>query len=717
MNKKPTIIMTFAAILAASVLTGCGLFAISGSTSAAARSMTPYVMFEPSDEAELTIAAAAGEVNADFVIVKVASGFDADRFTRYGAAVSGHFSLNGSEYYRLYKKSETVKLVARLRHTAGVVYAQHELVSKLPDDESSSEAAIDKATSRDAAAIAAFFNDPETWGRFGHFETTKAIEAYQAYDVGANTVYVADIDTGINRIHEDFIDGNGDQIIEYAKSAFASSDGGNTFAFVGNGGALVDVPENEDWDEEGHGTHTAGTIAALGNNGKGVAGVAWKNVKLISYKCFSDSAASGSGSDWAVYGGLADLISWKQTNSVTQTIPVNMSLGSSYAGYFELDMINQALDEDIMVVASMGNSGYNAPQYPAAYTGVLAIGATKADGTKVSFSTSGNFISVSAPGYNIYSTGNGTSDTYLDMSGTSMAAPFVTGTVAYLLTFNPTLKPDQIRSIIESTATDIGASGWDEDTGYGLVNVKAAAQILNGGIIPNLGATYSTKTVSVYVNNTNAQYGSGITGYPDAVVGQSVYLYDSDGVYVCLGITNASEGAAEFKLLKPGTYTARTNYLGTMAEQPFTVDNSTDKGITLEFNEAAPLLIQTVPNLAEDPNEETLADTVISLYDDADNVLVNSYDYSYLDTISVTGLESGKTYKVGITQYDGATGEYGLNLGFIGMYSVDTTNGRGAGLDDEFEDNDTLATAKLVEVGTDYGFYHGDADYFYFVMP
>ena len=473
MNKKLAIIIILAALLAATAFSGCSLFTASGASAAGSRSMAPYAMFEPADEAELAATAAAGEANAGYVIAKVVSGFDAARFTRYGATISGHFSLNGSEYYRLYKKGGAVKLVANLRHAAGVAYAQHELISRLPDDEASSDAAVDKAASRDAAAIAAFFNDPETWGRFGHFETTKAIEAYQAYGVGTTKVYVADIDTGINRTHEDFIDGNGDQIVEYAKSAFSSADGGNTFAFVGSGNPFVDVPEDEDWDEEGHGTHTAGTIAALGNNGKGVAGVAWKNVKLISYKCFSDAASSGSGSDWAVYGGLADLIAWKQTNSITQTIPVNMSLGSSFAGYFELDMINQALEENVMVVASMGNSGYNAPQYPAAYSGVLAVGATKADGSKVSFSTSGNFISVSAPGYNIYSTGNGASDTYLDMSGTSMAAPFVTGTVAYLLTFNPTLKPDQIRAIIETTAADIGVAGWDEDTGYGLVNVKA----------------------------------------------------------------------------------------------------------------------------------------------------------------------------------------------------------------------------------------------------
>jgi thermitase len=706
MNKKPTIMAILAAIAAAAALAGCGLFGTPGTpSSASSRAMAPYAMFEPADEAELDAASVAGEANAGYVIAKVASGFDAARFTRYGATISGHFSLNGSEYYRLYKKNGAVKLVASLRHEAGVAYAQHELVSKLPDDEASSESAIDRGASRDAAAIAAVLDDPLTWGRYGHFETTKALDAYKTYDFGTNTVYVADIDTGINRTHEDFIDGNSEQIVEYAKSAFSSADGGNSFTFVGNNGTFVDVPSGEDWDEEGHGTHTAGTIAALGNNGKGVAGVAWKNVKLISYKCFSDAAASGSGSDWAVYGGLADLIAWKQAHSVTQTIPVNMSLGSSYAGFFELDMINQALDEDIMIVASMGNSGYNAPQYPAAYSGVLAVGATKADGSKVSFSTSGNFISVSAPGYNIYSTCNGASDAYIDMSGTSMAAPFVTGTVAYLLTFNPTLKPDQIRAIIESTATDIGAAGWDEDTGYGLVNVKAAAQILNGGTIPDQGATYSTKTVSVYVKNKNTQ-----------IVGQTVYLYNVDGEYVCLGITNTDAGVAEFKLLKPGTYTARTNFLGTKAEQAFTVDNISDKTVDIDFDINA-LFIQTVPNLAKDPDETTNADTVISLYDDTEAALVDGYDSGYLDSIVVTGLTSGKTYKIGITQYNGATGEYGLRVGYSGKTSVDTTNGRGAGDDDDFEENDTLATAKPVSTGTDYGLYHGDADYFSFVMP
>lgn len=682
--------------------------------------MAAYTMFEPLNEAELEAHAALGEVNAGYVIVKVVQGFDEKIFSRFGATITGQFNLNNYRYYRLYKPGAAVKLVAELSRRKGVIYAQHELLSQLPANEASNPA-LEKAVpaGKGANEIYAVFDDPMTWGRFGHFETTKALDAYSAYGVGDTPVYVVDIDTGINRTHEDFKLGDGSQIIEYAKSAFTSSDGGHTFTFVGDKNLFVDVPLNENWDEEGHGTHTAGTIAALGNNGKGVAGVAWQNVKLISYKCFSDSAASGSGSDWAVYGGFADLIEWKTTNTITQTIPVNMSLGSSWAGFFELDMINQALANDIMVIASMGNSGYNAPQYPAAYNGVMAIGATRADGSKVHFSTSGNFISVSAPGYNIYSTFNESDSSYTDMSGTSMSAPFATGTVAYLLTFNPLLKPDQLRTIIESTAIDLGDTGWDEDTGYGLINVKAAVDLIKNNNIPESGAVYSTKTTKIYVNNSNQYYNSGITGYEHAVIGQPVSIYDADGNYVCLGLTNGTDGSVEFRMLKPGSYTARTNYLKSMLEQTFTVNTTDNTTFTLSVDKPI-ILIQTVPNLATDPNYDSWADSIITLYDDTGSVIAGPYDYDYLDTLVVTGLESSKTYIVEIAPYsdDGSSsGEYGLNIGFETKDFVNTTNGRGLGLDDSFEENDTFDDAKAIAFNTDYGLYLDDLDYFSFTMP
>lgn len=721
MKRIPAIFSLFMVLIL--TMTSCNFFpkaSFPGANNSNSPKMAGYTMFEPASEAELAASAARGEVNAGYIIVKVVPEFDTSLFTRMGATISGHFNFNGYSYYRLYKAGSSVKLVAELSRRKGVIYAQHELISSLPNNESSYQ--IEEKSvigGKGASEIYSVFDDPKTWGRFGHFETTKALDAYKAYGVGENTVYVVDIDTGINRTHEDFKLEDGSQIIEYAKSAFNSSDGGQSFTFVGDKNGFIEVPVNENWDEEGHGTHTAGTIAALGNNGKGVAGVAWKNVKLISYKCFSNTAASGSGSDWAVYGGLADLIKWKTDNSINQTIPVNMSLGSSWAGFFELDMINQALANDIMIVASMGNSGYNAPQYPAAYNGVMAIGATRADGSKVHFSTSGNFISVSAPGYNIYSTFNEGDQSYIDMSGTSMAAPFATGTVAYLLTFNPTLKPDQLRTIIESTAMDLGTTGWDEDTGYGLINVKAAVDLIKNNDIPLPGSVYSTKTTKIYVNNTNQYYDSGIAGFKHAVVGQPVYIYNTEGNYVCLGLTNGTDGSVEFRMLKPGDYTARTNYLNSMLEQAFTVTTTEDTTFTLSVDKPI-VLIQTVPNLATDPLYTSWADSIITLYDSDGNVVGGPYDHYYLDTLVAAGLESGKTYIVKIApySYDGSSsGEYGLNIGLVAKDSVNTTLGRGPGLDDSFEENDTFAAPAPVSFDTDYGLYLGDDDYFSFVMP
>jgi len=125
---------------------------------------------------------------------------------------------------------------------------------------------------------------------------THALDAYTDLGFGTNTVYVVDIDTGINMAHEEFKTEGGESIVEYAKSAF-DSDGD----YVGDGNGFINIPAGENWDDNGHGTHTAGIIAARGNNDKGVAGVAWKNVKLISYKCFSENSPY-SGADWPIYG-------------------------------------------------------------------------------------------------------------------------------------------------------------------------------------------------------------------------------------------------------------------------------------------------------------------------------------------------------------------------------------------------------------------------------
>ena len=722
MNKKFAI---FAVLLAAIVLAGCSV--ATQATQAAAsdaddRSMTEYTTFSPATEAELKLAVDEGWASSTNVIVKTDAGFDASAFARAGATVLGSFDLEGSSYYHLAKSGGTVKLLAKLRSLPGVIYAEHELISKVPEggtaeDLSTIEKGLDVG-SRDASSIKTVLDDPMAW-TFSQYELTGAIEAYRYYGFGPNTVYVADIDTGLNLPHEDFTNRNGTSIVAYAKSAFASDDGGQSFTYVGDGTGFVTVPAGENWDDNGHGSHTAGIIAACGNNGKGVAGVCWDNVKLISYKCFSEdpAAADYSGGDWAVYGGLADLIAWKKANNITQTIPVNMSLGSMYAGFFDEDMISQAFENGIVIIASSGNSGFNAAHYPSAYAGVIAVGATKSSGEKVSFSVGGDFLSVMAPGYNIDSTYTGGTAAYANESGTSMSCPFVTGLVAYLLTYNPTLKADQIKTILERTATDMGSYGWDADTGYGLVNVKAAIEMVRSGRVPASGSVYSAKTTRIYVQNTNANFDSGISGKASAVVNQAVYLYDSRGKYVTVGLTNGRDGSAAFNLLKPGNYTVKTNYCGQVASKQIKVSSTSATTCTLSFDVAI-LFIQTLYNHYADPTESSSADSIITLYDASGNTVAGPMDSGYLDTLSVAGLTSGGTYYVAIDAYNDRFGEYGLNVGFTGKASVDTDNGRGSlDSDDSFEDNDAPETAATIVVGTDYGLYLGDPDWFTFVMP
>jgi hypothetical protein len=226
---------------------------------------------------------------------------------------------------------------------------------------------------------------------------------------------------------------------------------------------------------------------------------------------------------------------------------------------------------------------------------------------------------------------------------------------------------------------------------------------------------YCTTKISVAVRNNNVHYDSGIAGYEKAVVGQTVSLFGSDGKYITLGKTNGTDGTTEFRNLKPGNYTLVMNYLNFKRQVTLALDNSEDKTAIFEFN-LPTLYIQTVSNMAVNGGV-TSADTVLTVYDDAGHILAGPYDSDLLDSLPVAGLVSGRTYYVAVTQYGGSTGEYGLNLGFVRKTSVDTLFGRGAGVDDTLEVNDARGEAAPIAVGTDYGLYLGNADWFSFVMP
>ena len=364
---------------------------------------------------------------------------------------------------------------------------------------------------------------------------TKALEAYKEFGYGSHQVWVGIIDSGTNANHEDLIYKDGKKVVQILKTAFGKDD---------------EVPSgNSDIGEKGgHGTHCTGSICAVGNNGKGIAGVAWKNVKLASYKAIQN----GSGSDQTIFGSLKKLVDAvrKEVSQEEQaTVPVNLSLGGTLAGNYALEYLNYALSKGFLPVTANGNEGQFLPSYPAAFPGVLTVGASGGEDVKVDFSTSGTWLNVVAPGLNIISLAHAQNDGYLYLSGTSMATPFVTGIIAYLLSFNPKLTPNQIIAILEKTADKIDANNqdplgrYDENGfsawyGYGRVNVYEAAKMVTENKVPPKGEEYVETVLQIIATYTTP-----------------IHIYDKyTGVLVTMVLTYGTPGRVEVRGLRAGTY-------------------------------------------------------------------------------------------------------------------------------------------------------------------
>ncbi|NKQ35156.1 MAG: peptidase S8 [Chloroflexi bacterium] len=230
-------------------------------------------------------------------------------------------------------------------------------------------------------------------------------------------------------------------------------------------------------DDHGHGTHVAGIVAAVINNG-GVAGVA-PQAKIMPVKVLD---ASGSGS----LDGIVQGITWATDNGASV---INLSLGASVDVQSLEDAVNYAYGNGALVVASAGNCGdpntwqlnnclsLDSPSWPAAYTNAMAVAATDANDNQSSFSTTGSYVEIAAPGSSIYSTYlNGG---YAFFSGTSQAAPHAAGLAAAVWSRQPGLTNAQVRAAIQNTAVDLGAAGRDDQFGYGRIDAYEA--VFNGG--------------------------------------------------------------------------------------------------------------------------------------------------------------------------------------------------------------------------------------------
>ena len=225
------------------------------------------------------------------------------------------------------------------------------------------------------------------------------------------------------------------------------------------------VIEDNDFpdDDNGHGTHVSGIIASETNNREGVAGITWYNkimpIKAVGVEGYGTSFDIAKGIIWAVDHG-ADVI--------------NMSLGNYQTSSLLEEAIHYAYDQNVVLIAAAGNDNTSRPSFPAAYPQVLSVAAIDYTGGRASFSNYGEYIDVTAPGYQIASTYF--NQQYASLSGTSMASPHVAGLAGLILSVNPNLKNRDVMDIIENTTYDLGVSGRDIDFGNGLIDVQKALQ-------------------------------------------------------------------------------------------------------------------------------------------------------------------------------------------------------------------------------------------------
>jgi serine protease len=218
-------------------------------------------------------------------------------------------------------------------------------------------------------------------------------------------------------------------------------------------------------DGDGHGTHVAGTIAAIGNNAKGVIGVC-PGVKLHIVRVFGNGKGTYS----------SDILAALNACKTAGAKIVSMSLGGTGSSITEETAYNNANNEGVLTIAAAGNSGNTAFSYPASYTSVVSVGAVDESKIIASFSQKNSQVDFAAPGVRVQSTVPGSN--YAFYSGTSMATPHVSGVAALVWSRFPACTNQNIRDALAFTAQDLGTTGLDNSYGFGLVQAKNAFDCL-----------------------------------------------------------------------------------------------------------------------------------------------------------------------------------------------------------------------------------------------
>lgn len=338
--------------------------------------------------------------------------------------------LRGINMIRLSKGANLDQVAQDLQKTAGIEY-----VHRVP-------ARWASAVQTEASLADPLLN--RQWG-------LRAINYFSvASNLDASSVKVAVLDTGLDTTHPDL----------------------QHFATYEHDGASAE-------DIVGHGTHVAGIIAAEKNNNVGIAGIC--RCDLHAWKIFGDDAAADG--EYYVDEAMYQRALNAARNGRMQVL--NLSIGGTVYTQTEALLIRRLIESGCTVVAAMGNEYREGDptEYPAAYPGVVAVGAINESNRRAYFSNTGAHITLTAPGSNILSTlpmrdsPHREETQYAAWSGTSMATPHVTGAVALILAKHPGYGPANVTQHLQQTAAklpDMRRRRKTKEFGSGLLDLKAA---------------------------------------------------------------------------------------------------------------------------------------------------------------------------------------------------------------------------------------------------
>ncbi len=440
----------------------------------------------------------------------------------------------------------------------------------------------------------AYYSTTNAWGQtFRDLWGLQAINAEPAWDTTqGDTIVVAVVDTGLDYNHEDIagnvwqndgevgLDASGND-----KRLNGTDDDGNGLSDDWRGWDFVTLDgtpgDSDPMDNHGHGTHVSGTIAATGNNGLGIIGVA-PHAKIMALKGL-DANGNGSTEDlcnaiiYAADKGASVInASWGGSGDTPQTL---------------IDVISYAHNvKGSVVVAAAGNFSSDVGTqhkgfYPACIRDVIAVSAINHTDAKASFSNYGWKIDIAAPGggdtdptglliqphrtiLSLLSSAANSSMTssgqlvvgtkYLRQAGTSMAAPHVAGVAALIRAQHPEFSPEQVRQALRYSASDIGAPGIDNQFGYGRLSASApltiasplAAQLTSpNGTLAGLSQVEVKGSVGgSNLSNWRLEYGAGTAPSNWTLITSSTTTIDA-GVLATWNLSNINDGTYTLHLV------------------------------------------------------------------------------------------------------------------------------------------------------------------------